>query len=216
MNLFAAWQPATRCVGGPQPGAKAFLAWALHAYAADHVRSDGIYNCRSIRGGGIMSAHAEGRAIDVGFPLVGGKANPAGDRLVAQLRPHAAQLGIGVIIWDRRIWSAKSPGAAGRRYDGVDPHTGHVHVELTRTAGAKLNLATIRHHLAAPAASGGRDLRAGDHGADVAALQGALGIHVDGQFGAGTEVAVNRLKARMGLPEDGVAGPRLRGVLHLP
>lgn len=64
--------------------------------------------------------------------------------------------------------------------------------------------------------SASRDLRAGDHGADVAALQGALGIHVDGQFGAATEAAVNRLKARMGLPTDGVAGPRLRGVLHLP
>lgn len=213
---FASWQPAVRCVGGPQPGAKAIAAWFMAAYEKDGARNDGIYNCRNVRGGSIMSAHAEGRAFDAGLPLIGGKANPAGDRLVQQLRPHAADLGIGVLIWNRRIWSAKSPGRAGRPYDGVDPHTGHVHIELTRNAAAKLNLATVRHYLSAPASpSLPRDLRRGDHGPDVAALQRALTIHADGVFGRVTEAAVNKLKERMGLSADGVAGRRIREILHL-
>ncbi len=211
---FAAWTPATHCSGGPTPGAKAFMAWALAAYAADHVRSDGIYSCRLVRGSSsVMSAHAEGRADDVGFPLIAGHANPAGARLVQRLRPVAAHLGISVLIWDHTIWSARSPGAAGRPYGGVDPHTGHVHVEFTRTAAAVLNLPTIRHWLDGPA--GPRDLHVGNTGPDVRALQKALGIHVDGIFGVLTEQAVNRWKSRHSLPTDGVAGVAVRTGLGL-
>lgn len=59
-----------------------------------------------------------------------------------------------------------------------------------------------------------RVLRAGMSGEDVKALQRALGIHVDGQFGPTTTRAVNKLKERMGLPADGVVGERLRAILR--
>lgn len=217
MATFASWQPAARCSGGPTPGAKAFMRWFMDAYASQGARNDGIYNCRPVRGGTIMSAHAEGRAADAGFHLVGGKPNPAGDDLVQRLRPVAVHLGIGVLIWDRRIWSAKSPGRDGRPYAGVDPHTGHVHVEFTRAAAAVLNLATVKHWLDGPGGVGhlARDLTLGDHGADVAALQRALHITADGVFGPQTKATVNAFKRRHQLAEDGIAGVRVRQLLGL-
>lgn len=210
---FARWEPAKKCTGGPQPGARAFLAWALATQP--HARNDGIYNCRNVRGGSTMSAHAEGRAIDVGFPLVDGRPNPAGTALVQVLRPIAAKLGIGCIIWNRRIWSAKSPGRAGRPYAGADPHTGHVHVELTRKAAAVLNLATIKHHVATAAQRPARaTLRRGDHGPAVEALQKLLHVTVDGVFGPKTVAAVNKVKTAAGGPADGIAGPNTWAILE--
>lgn len=152
--IFADWQPATHCTAGPAVGAKAMLAWCLDVFDNFGVHSDGIFNCRDVRGGGTWSIHAEGRAVDVGFPLVRNKsglwvANPAGTALVQIIRPLAVKVGVQCLIWNRRIWSNKSPGMEGRDYEGIDPHTGHVHIELTRKAAANLNLKTIRHWLGA-------------------------------------------------------------------
>lgn len=58
------------------------------------------------------------------------------------------------------------------------------------------------HH--APAAP--RAMRKGDRGADVAALQSALGIRADGDFGPATEAAVRLFQANRGLSVDGIAG----------
>lgn len=206
---FAIWQAAARCVGSARPGARALMKWSLGAHPG--ARSMGIYCCRTVRGGRETSCHAEGRACDVGFPLVGGKANPDGYDLVHALRGHAKQMGIQAIIFNRTIWSAKSPGRAGRPYAGVNPHLDHVHIELTRPAAERLNVATIRHWTSIPDPTA--PLVYGDHGDAVAALQRALGVKPDGVFGRHTEAAVNELKAKHGLPRDGVAGPRVRALL---
>lgn len=58
-------------------------------------------------------------------------------------------------------------------------------------------------------------LRRGDTGVEVKALQRALGVRPDGQFGPVTEAALNRVKARHGWPADGIAGPRVRELLEL-
>lgn len=209
---FARWEAATHCVGSAQPGARALMKWCLTEYPAAY--NLGLYSCRPVRGGAAMSGHAEGRAGDTGFPLVEGKANPAGHRLVQQLRPHAAELGVQAIIFDRRIWSAKSPGRAGRPYTGVHPHRDHVHWELTRRAASRLTLATIRHVLEPVTAADRPTLQQGDRGPAVRALQAALRVHVDGSFGPITEAALNRFKARHGLPRDGVAGHRVWDLLE--
>jgi hypothetical protein len=49
-------------------------------------------------------------------------------------------------------------------------------------------------------------LRRGDRGADVVALQAALGLRADGDFGPATEAAVRRFQADRGLLVDGVVG----------
>lgn len=173
-------------------------------------------NCRAVRGGGARSIHSEGRACDIGFPVRGGKAHADGHKLVRELLPVAGKLGIQALIFDRRIYSAKSP--KGRRYTGVNPHVDHIHVELTRTAAAKLTVATIKAHLGAKAKAGvdlarrtlgSRVLRRGSSGTDVVELQKVVGAKpADGSFGRGTEAAVRAWQAKNDLSVDGVAGPR--------
>lgn len=52
-------------------------------------------------------------------------------------------------------------------------------------------------------------------GAGVEALQRALGISADGDFGPGTEQALKRWQSSRGLEADGVAGPATRSALGL-
>ncbi|MDW5592765.1 peptidoglycan-binding protein [Conexibacter stalactiti] len=52
-------------------------------------------------------------------------------------------------------------------------------------------------------------------GSGVQALQRALGISADGDFGPGTEKALKRWQASRGLEADGVAGPATRSALGL-
>jgi hypothetical protein len=58
-------------------------------------------------------------------------------------------------------------------------------------------------------------VKRGDRGAAVRQVQSALGIAVDGVFGAQTEQAVKRFQKRKGLTTDGVVGPRTRDALGL-
>jgi len=60
-----------------------------------------------------------------------------------------------------------------------------------------------------------RVLRKGDRGADVAALQTALGIRADGDFGPQTDQAVRLFQADRGLVVDGLAGTMTRRALGL-
>lgn len=138
---FSTWTPADHCTGGAGAGAKVFMRWATTTFPT--ARNLGIYNCRSVRGGSSFSAHAEGRACDIGWPEQNGKGGPEGHSFVELLRPVASLMGIDAIIYDRTIWSAKSPGPAGRPYTGSADHYDHTHVELTRAAGAGLTLGTI-------------------------------------------------------------------------
>lgn len=212
---FAPYQVATRCTRGPQPGAVAFMKWADDF--DPQAGNDGIFNCRNVRGGSVYSSHAEGRADDVHYDLVDGKPNPAGFAMVQLLRPHAADLGIGVMIWDHRIWSAKSPGRDGRPYSGPDAHTTHIHVEFTRAAAAKLTVATIKHVMAglavpkpAPAPkAGSRVLRLGMRGRDVLYVQKVIGgCAADGVYGPKTAARVRHYQEHKHLTADGVVAAR--------
>jgi hypothetical protein len=58
-------------------------------------------------------------------------------------------------------------------------------------------------------------LKRGDRGASVRKVQTALGIAVDGVFGAQTEQAVKRFQKGKGLTADGVVGPDTRDALGL-
>jgi peptidoglycan hydrolase-like protein with peptidoglycan-binding domain len=58
-------------------------------------------------------------------------------------------------------------------------------------------------------------VKRGDRGAAVRKVQSALGIAVDGVFGAQTEQAVKRFQKGKGLTADGVVGPDTRDALGL-
>lgn len=66
---------------------------------------------------------------------------------------------------------------------------------------------------AAPAAP--RVLRKGDRGADVAALQAALGVRSDGDFGPITDRAVHQFQSDHGLVGDGIVGVMTRRALGI-
>lgn len=60
-----------------------------------------------------------------------------------------------------------------------------------------------------------RVLRKGDHGTDVAAVQKALGIPADGDFGPQTDGAVRLFQSGRGLVVDGIVGAMTRRALGL-
>lgn len=139
---WPAYQPAGRCTGTTPPGSTAFMEWAVRDFGQG-ARNLGIYNCRDVRGSTNNSVHGEGRAVDVGFP---GVANPAGTRLLNLLLPKVGELGIQMIIWNRRIYSARYP--RGANYTGLVPHTDHLHIELTWNAARTLTRDKVRRIIA--------------------------------------------------------------------
>jgi hypothetical protein len=141
-----------KCAGRSQPGAQALMAWCLATY--DNASNLGIYACRSVRGGTSKSVHADGRALDVAFPLDRGLANSSGHDLSARLTAHADVLGIQLVIYDRSVWSSKTKrwaphtGASG-------PHLDHVHIEITWAAARgpeALTVEEIKRYLGPPIA----------------------------------------------------------------
>ena len=165
-NSFAAWEGCYDCSGQAMPGARALLAWLLKAYPS--TSSLGIYNCRNVRGGTSMSIHACGRAVDLKVPMINNRGTPLGHSIVNQLAAEGKRLGIQAIIYDREIWSARSPD--GRYYGGTAPHYDHIHIELNKNAGSKLNLATLYAVLG----EGEEMLQQGAKGDSVALYQKAI------------------------------------------
>lgn len=211
---FVAHEGAKECTGGPSAGAAALLAW-LQCNSAPPGRSLGIYNCRSVRGSSTKSLHGEGRALDWGLPLApDGTGTDHGRELVDLLGAHAHLLGLQCVIYDRRIWSRRSP--EGREYGGASPHYDHLHIELSRAAARDLTLATVVDVLggtASPAVTPDTPtVRAGSRGPVVRALQEALGAcgfdveGIDGIFGPRTEAAVRAFQQHHALDVDGIAG----------
>ena len=197
---WAAWEGASRCSGRPEPGALALLGWLQQRWPMGW--SGGIYNCRPVRGRQSMSLHSEGRAVDFMLPLSGGEANPVGVEIVRALGQAGDRNGIQTVIWDRRIYSRRSP--AGRAYTGVNPHVDHLHIELNRWAAKALTVDRLGGVPPQPRPT----LRRGDMGAHVMNLQRLLGgLVVDGQFGIVTEQAVRRFQQSKGLKVDGIVGP---------
>ncbi len=129
----------TVCSGKAQAGTKN-LQVAINALW-DYSLSFGIYNCRLSTAGGSLSVHAEGRAVDIGYPVLpGGIANPLGYLLLERLKRYAWELGIQYIIWDRKSYSRAFPN--GKVYTGPNPHIDHLHIEQTWGA-AKLSPLTL-------------------------------------------------------------------------
>ncbi|HET6549816.1 MAG TPA: peptidoglycan-binding protein [Solirubrobacter sp.] len=87
----------------------------------------------------------------------------------------------------------------------------------TRVTGAHVSAALLTATVVAPVAPavGQTLLRRGSSGADVAAVQRALGIPADGEFGPVTRRAVRTFQAAHGLEVDGVVGPITSGALGL-
>jgi hypothetical protein len=204
------------CAGKAQDGAKALMSWHLGAYQAKGAENHGIYNCREIRGSSRPSVHSEGRAADLGVPDTGEK---WAQSLANFLVNYSKELGIQCVIYNRRIWSGAHPDSGWRQYGGVNPHTRHLHVELSWGAARSLTVEKIKRVVSSSKAPAGtpfvlrRCLEKGVRGEDVKKLQRYLGFKgsaVDGVFGDQTTAAVKRKQRSFGLVNgavDGVVGP---------
>jgi len=115
------------CSGGPTRGAINLKNYLLRNYGSRQE----IYNCRTVRGGSSWSLHAEGRAVD---HYVSGT---AGTEIFNHLISIACQNGIQEVIYNRKIWTS---GANVHNYNGVNPHTDHVHVGLNKCGAQNFNL----------------------------------------------------------------------------
>lgn len=201
---WASYDSSTKCIGSSRPGAQALMRWIGANYSL--ARNGGIYVCRPVRGSTSMSVHAEGRAIDVMLPVVNGRAHPQGDQILNRLGSQGNSLGIQSIIWNRKIYSRRSP--SGRLYSGVNPHVDHLHVELNRASGENLTDSAIVRILGGSSIQRTLKLTTPTMtGSDVRQVQSAVGAAVDGFYGPGTVEKVRSWQASHGLVSDGIFGP---------
>lgn len=123
------------CSGGLRAGAQKLRTHLDQRFP--QISSIQGYSCRANTASpSRMSIHGTGRALDIFIPRSGGAAdNTAGDKVANYLVANAQALQIQYIIWDRTKW--RSNGTNDASYTGPNPHTDHLHVEITEEAASK-------------------------------------------------------------------------------
>jgi len=126
-----AWLGGRNCSGGLKSGTRALGDYVRANFAG--TTSYGGYVCRrNTADTSQLSVHGTGRAIDIMIPYRnGGANNAAGDPIANFLVENAELIGVQYIIWDRNDWGASRRSPKLRSYGGPNPHTDHIHVELT-------------------------------------------------------------------------------------
>jgi hypothetical protein len=112
------------------------------------VKNLGIYVPRTIKGTTTPSAHAEGRALDIGLNALKPEEKVVGDAIFHGLIRAAHKSGIDNVIWNHEIWSVAHGGPrpwGGHYKNGApkNPHTDHIHVEWTRDGSLRERLAVL-------------------------------------------------------------------------
>jgi hypothetical protein len=119
--------------GGDTPGARALQTHLLGRFAGG--RDSGVYADRDVRGRpGVRSVHGEGRAGDFGITV----GDPLGDQVAAYLVGNADRFGVQRIIYNHKSWNRKT--RTWKAYNGENPHTDHVHWEITPEAAGRPDL----------------------------------------------------------------------------
>jgi hypothetical protein len=128
----------SKCTGSLTSGAKALGDYVKLNFKG--VTDYGGYSCRrNTANRKKLSVHAVGRALDISIKRLNGAAdNTKGDAVANYLISHAEEIGIQLVIWDNSVWIAQR--AAGKKltaYTGPDPHTNHIHAELSEEGAAR-------------------------------------------------------------------------------
>lgn len=130
------WNGGRNCSGRLYPGTEA-LGEALKARWGG---SYGGYSCRpNTADASQLSVHGTGRAVDWFQP-----SKAAGDEAAEWLVANAEAFGVQLVIWNRRDWFCN---AGWTSYGGPNPHTDHIHVELTIPAANNNTASTYRKEL---------------------------------------------------------------------
>lgn len=132
------YDKATGPSGGPTPGA---VAVRNHWTAVTGLSNQGIYNPRKVRGSDtVWSVHASGRAVDLKANAHDAWEKATAEAYIEFLQRHAVTLQVQYLIWNRRSWS---PSRGWREYNGVHPHTDHIHLELNLDGGRNVTLSRL-------------------------------------------------------------------------
>lgn len=97
------------------------------------ARSMGIASCRKIAGSSSWSQHAFNNAEDWGAPSMEKK-----KKIAMFFRKYAATMHVEHIIFNRKVWSRGDSAYNWENwhtYTGEDPHTSHVHIDMTPNKG---------------------------------------------------------------------------------
>jgi len=117
------------CTGGLKSGTKQLGDQIKSQFSVSY----GGYACRNMNNGSKnpkLSVHAVGRALDITA------AGDVGDNIANHLVENAEALGVQLIIWNRTVWMISANGATSKQYTGSNPHTDHVHAEVTPATAA--------------------------------------------------------------------------------
>jgi hypothetical protein len=115
------------CSGGLLPGTKALGEQLKTQFGTSY----GGYSCRANTANtSQLSIHAVGRALDVTA------SGSDGETIANHLVQNAETLGVDLIIWNHTLWKVTPTGATSREYTGPNPHTDHVHAEVTSATAA--------------------------------------------------------------------------------
>jgi rare lipoprotein A len=138
------WNGGSGCSGDMLAGTKAMKAVVQDKFGISDVEG---YNCRqNTANTSEVSMHGTGRALDI--MTSGSDGAKVADWLVTN---HQA-LGIQFVIFSHTKWNASSgPGS----YGGPNPHTDHVHAELTEEMANNAAGPTVPADGAGPAAPTG-------------------------------------------------------------
>ena len=133
-DALSAYRGQTTCDPVVKPGLAALRSMIMGYYGVG--RDGGITRvCSSAR-----SEHQEGRAWDYMLNVSNPTEKAVGDDYTLWLTGpdssgvmagNARRLGVMYVIWNRKIWSASDAADGWLPYDGVSPHTDHVHTSLS-------------------------------------------------------------------------------------
>jgi len=131
------------------------------------------------------------------------------------------------IIYEGRI-TVKGDITKWKAYSGPNPHKHHAHISVVSDAklydsrkdwsiggitSATTDTAVTTLPPPQPLISSVRDLKLGDKGDDVKALQRKLGVTADGIFGLKTKKAVINIQVKNNLRADGIVGKKTRAAI---
>ncbi|KAA8879673.1 DUF882 domain-containing protein [Nocardia colli] len=116
----------TKCATGEQPGARAMA----NQWQRSTGRHAGTFNCRATTFG-TPSLHGEGRSIDLTANAADPGQRAQAEAYIAWLQANAVELQVAYIIWNRRQWGWQFRAKGWRPYGGSNPHTDHIHVDLS-------------------------------------------------------------------------------------
>lgn len=121
----------TECADGPRSGALAFRDAVRTTWPG--LTDLGVYNCRRARGGSVLSAHADGRAVDFGLPM--GCGTGEGQAIAVELVDRADSYGITRVLVCELEWQVgegwSTPSDRLQSWHDGRRGPAHIHVELS-------------------------------------------------------------------------------------